>query len=175
MRKFSVSDKIQIIGAAAIVLSLLLVLFEMQQSRQITGAQLMAQQFDGIADRYLALMGEDSAATLAKACHQPDTLTPAEQIVLDAYLNANFLTIRRMRELAEFGNFVGGPSVWRAWSQGNFRYIFAYPQSAAWWDEIRRIYAPVFPDIVEIGDGVFAAVGDEHFCKTYYQSWSPGS
>ncbi len=170
--KMSVGDKVQVVGVVAIVISLLLVVYELQQSQRIAGAELMAQQFDAIADRYLAVMGEDTAATLAKACHEPDTLSAEEQIVLDAYLNAQFLTIRRIWQLAEFGEILTTRDDARSWTKGVFGYVFAFPQSDAWWAKIRLIYQPVFPEVVEIGDRVSEQLGDTRFCQSYFEDWA---
>ena len=169
--KVSVGDKIQIVGLVAIVVSLLLVLYELQQSREIAGAELMAQQFDAIADRYLSVMGDDAAKTLVKACHEPAALSSEEAIILDAYLNAHFLTIRRIWQLSDFGEILTTKEDARSWTRGVFGYIHAYPQSAVWWTRIRAIYEPVFPEVVEIGDEVLAAQGDTPFCKSYYTGW----
>ncbi|MEO1594522.1 MAG: hypothetical protein AAFS02_04680 [Pseudomonadota bacterium] len=170
--KISVADKVQVVGVVAIVISLLLVLYELQQSQRIAGAELMAQQFDAIADRYLAVMGEGAAATLAKACHEPDTLNAEEQIVLDAYLNAQFLTIRRLWQLSDFGEILTTRDAARSWTQGVFGYVFAFPQSDIWWSKIRLIYQPVFPEVVEIGDRVSKERGDTLFCQSYFEDWS---
>ena len=62
--KVSISDWIQFIGAIAIVAGLILVMYELQQSRDMTGDGLLAQQFDVISDRYNTLMGENPSATL---------------------------------------------------------------------------------------------------------------
>ncbi|MEL6869145.1 MAG: hypothetical protein AAFO81_05035 [Pseudomonadota bacterium] len=170
--QITVGDKVQIIGLIAIVISLLLVLFELQQSRRIAGAQLMAQQFDAITDRYLAVMGENAASIMAKACHQPETLTNEDEIVLDAYLNAQFLTIRRVWQLADFGEILTTKEAARSWTKGVFGYMFAFPQTDRWWSAIRKIYEPVFPEVVEIGDSVSADKGDQLFCKTYFDGWT---
>ncbi len=171
----SVGDKIQIIGLVAIVISVLLVLYELQQSRRIAGAELMAQQFDAIADRYLAVMGDNAAVTMAKACHEPETLSAEDEIVLDAYLNAQFLTIRRIWQLSDFGEILTTRDAARAWANGVFGYIFAFPQSGTWWQEIRLIYKPVFPDVVEIGDRVFKEKEGKLFCRTYFEGWTTKS
>lgn len=171
--KSSIENRVQVVGLVAIVISLLLVFYELQQSQRIAGAELMAQQFDAIADRYLAVMGEDAAATIAKACHEPETLTVEEQIVLDAYLNAQFLTIRRIWGLANFGDILTTRDEASAWSSGVFGYIFAFPQSDAWWAKIRLVYEPVFPHVVEIGDQVSTARDDTLFCESYFEGWVP--
>lgn len=170
--QMTVGDKVQIIGLVAIVISLLLVLFELQQSRRIAGAQLMAQQFDAITDRYLTVMGENAAGIVAKACHQPETLTNEDEIVLDAYLNAQFLTIRRVWQLTDFGEILTTKDAARAWAKGVFGYLFAFPQSERWWSAIRKVYEPVFPEVVDIGDRVSADIGDRLFCKTYFDGWT---
>lgn len=170
--KVSVEDKIQIIGLIAIVISLLLVLYELQQSRRIAGAELMAQQFDSIADRYLTVMGDNAAATMAKACHEPETLSAEDEIVLDAYLNAQFLTIRRIWQLSDFGEILTTREAARSWAKGVFGYVFAFPQSGTWWEEIRLIYEPVFPEVVEIGDRVLKGKEGTPFCESYFEGWT---
>lgn len=173
--KISVGDRIQIVGLIAIVISLLLVLYELRQSQRIAGAELMAQQFDAIAERYLAVMGDNAAATMAKACFEPETLDSEEQIVLDAYLNAQFLTIRRLWQLSDFGEILTTREASRGWSAGVFGYIFAFPQSETWWAKIRLIYEPVFPEVVEIGDRVASQREGELFCQSYFEGWTSPS
>ena len=171
MTKLNLSDWIQIVGGFLILLGLILVLYELQQGRQIAGADLVSQQYDAISAHYDTMLGEASAEVLAKACSAPETLSPAEQRILNAYFNAQFVTVRRMRALAEQGDFTSSSLYWESWATGLLQINLGYPDGQHWWARTRRFYLSIYPDVVELGDELLKAQGDALNCDAFYKDW----
>jgi hypothetical protein len=93
-------DWLQLISNAAIVAGLVVVIVELNQTRNLAFGQMMDGEFAMINDRYLAAMGESPEETLYKAAFDPGTLTGRDAVVLDAHYNSVvwswYLVIRMM-------------------------------------------------------------------------------
>ena len=95
MRKTDWKDIAELIGIAAIVASLVFVGLQMRQDHVIARSELGAGSFDSLALLRQEMTGTEFAATYAKMLEQPEQLTTAEMLKVDAYLDAaKFLIIR---------------------------------------------------------------------------------
>ena len=83
------TDWIQVVATLAIVVSIILVLIELRQSREIAEAQLISDQYAIEAGLLHATLGETPAHALAKACEHPGDLTREDTEVLDAWYQSN--------------------------------------------------------------------------------------
>lgn len=175
MSRLSVSDWIQILGASAIAIGLLLVLYELQQGREIAGTQLISDRFTALSSHYDALMGENPSAVLAKACLSPDELSLQELEVLQAYFNAKFLVIRRMHVLRDQGDYASSEPFLEGWAAGTFTTIFGQPYGRLWWQQIRRFWVPIFPDVVALGDDMLANAAEDYACSSFWRDISPNA
>ena len=72
---------LQVFSNLAILAGLILVIWELQQSRILARAQLASDGMGYRIESFSTLI-EGSSALLAKACLQPDELTPAEKMEL---------------------------------------------------------------------------------------------
>jgi len=81
-------DWLQLISNAAIIVGLVVVIFELKQSRDIARTHLIKADYVAIQSRLYALMGENAADVVAKAKTAPSELTDGEKIVVDAHLLA---------------------------------------------------------------------------------------
>lgn len=104
---------IQIVTGIGVLGGLVLVIWELQQSRDLVLAQLEAEGFISYQESKLSIMGEDFAATYAKACFDPTSLTDAELVQMAAYADANAGLVSRARAYSEIGE-----SSDRSWEQG---------------------------------------------------------
>lgn len=108
-----VTNWIQIITGLGVIAGLVLVAMELQQSRDLVEAQLEAEGFLSYQESRLSIMGENFAATYAKACFDPTNLTDAELVQMEAFIDANVMLVARARAYSE----IGGSSD-RSWEQG---------------------------------------------------------
>ena len=75
----------QIISNIAIISGLAVVVYELNQSKQLAWGQMAESTVSRVADRNLATMGENPQEALAKAVLHPADLTEEDAVTLDAY------------------------------------------------------------------------------------------
>lgn len=108
MRSFKTPlvDLIQIATGLALVIGLVLVFIELIQAKALTLAELTSQGYSEIMADARAVMGENPAPVIAKACLEPEALQPDEMLVLQAYYVSKVTQVTRLRVLelvADFG------------------------------------------------------------------------
>jgi hypothetical protein len=79
------SNWFQIISNVAIIFGLGLVVYELNQSKQLAAAQLQSENITRLTSIQIAMMGEDSPEALAKAALHPADLNERDVVALDAY------------------------------------------------------------------------------------------
>ena len=82
MSKDRLSTAVQITTLFALVIGLLLVLWELRITRDIARVELIAEGSAQNSARIQAMMGEESAASWARACDAPESLTTEDLIIL---------------------------------------------------------------------------------------------
>ena len=128
---------IQLITGAAVLIGAILVILEMQQSRNAAYAQMVQDRFGAIVEERSKIYGETLAPVLARACHDPEALDPVEIVTLDTYFGNSVFQIWRARSLQEVGGFqenISGQVDWRELSLGFLAEIVAYPGGRKWLD-----------------------------------------
>lgn len=96
---------IQFVTSFAVVVGLILVIFELQQNREATMSQLSSDYYQILVQHNSAAFGENLADSLAKACNDPEGLTHAEHIVLEAYYSQLISGVQRLYYLSQRGSF----------------------------------------------------------------------
>jgi hypothetical protein len=79
------SNWFQIISNVAIIVGLALIVYELNQSKQLAHAQFAQEDFQGLVSTQIATMGEDPREALAKAALHPADLNERDVVALDAY------------------------------------------------------------------------------------------
>ncbi len=163
MNQQSVSNLIQALSSIAVLIGLVLVIWELQQSREIARVEQQTAGYVLFEDGVKSLMGEHAAAALAKACEFPGDLTIEDMIVLD---QAFIVIVGRMRSLLRAKNVSEEftPVDWRAW-QGNFSAIFSTEYGRWWWTRVDWE-----PEIMEAGNRYLENV-EIVPCATYYDGY----
>ena len=141
----------EVIGAVAVVLSLIYVGYQVQQNTQAIKSTVHMSLVDHVISTEGALLNNaDLAEILVKGEADPDSLTPAEQYRAEAYYTFEFINWENA-----FLNYHKGfvdEKVWVAWdrsnypdeeSQAQFRFWQAHRQ---WFDDefarhVDRVYA----------------------------------
>jgi len=78
-------DWLQLTSNLAIIAGLIVVIFELNQTRGLAFGQMIDGEFAMNNDRFIAAMGEAPQGALAKATFDPSSLTPEDAVVLDAH------------------------------------------------------------------------------------------
>jgi len=159
MDKLTTSDWVQIIAAFAIIASIGLVLLEMRQGREVALAQLISDQHALQGSLLHAMLGEDGAKVMAKACDHPGELTRDEIEVLDAWIQSKELEIMRLRSISRLTGFYDEDLEWEAVVRANLYMILGIEYGRhVWRDDPRDLSA--FPEVIKIADEVLEEIGD---------------
>ena len=153
----------QLIASFAVLIWLILVVWELRQSHEIAQIQQQTATFETYNAGVRSIMGENPSASIAKSCTEPQKLTVQDMTILDAvyvtYLN-------RMRAWLLSSEVSENITVtdWKRW-QSNFDFIFATDYGRYWWS-----HAQWEPEVMEIGNRVLAESGPVD-CVSYYHDF----
>ncbi|MEM8767542.1 MAG: hypothetical protein AAGE43_08875 [Pseudomonadota bacterium] len=101
-------DWLQIITNIGVVFGLLLLLYELNQSRDLTRAQVVDSLYETVVIRSLSLIGETPEAAIARSIFQPDELTESEAVVLSQFYTSLLVSWLRNKDESGAG-FFGQP------------------------------------------------------------------
>jgi hypothetical protein len=96
MESRKLSNSIQVITAVFVLIGLGLVVWELQQVKTLTRAQLTSESVATHISIFTSMLGEEAASVLAKACLNPEELTLQEAVILDNYYLANANLLARL-------------------------------------------------------------------------------
>ncbi|MEH6558884.1 MAG: hypothetical protein V7459_11355 [Oceanicoccus sp.] len=99
------SNWIQMVTGVTVLIGLGLVVWELQQTRDIARAQITHDSYALIIEDSRAMLSESFGDVFAKGCIDPSTLTDGEIVQLREYYDANLFLIRRLRDVTESGGF----------------------------------------------------------------------
>ena len=123
---------VQAFSGIALVIGIVLVTVELQQTKALTRAQL---KHDSVAlgiQREIAAMGENPLESLARSCTDPDSLSPYDLLVLDRYYQTGVLHVMRELQVEQTGGFDG--ERWKYIARSMFRQIFMTSHGKRWWE-----------------------------------------
>ncbi len=153
----SVTDWLQIITSFVVIAGLGLVIWELKQARELTQAQLTSEGWARQSERNMAIVGENGAAVLAKACDQPGTLTSGEGRIMEAITIDRLNAVSRIFALhIDAGLYSGSGVDWTRFAGLTFEEIFSTEFGRRWWKVTRHRWVP---DVVALGDRFLSEVG----------------
>ena len=123
-------DWIQIISSIAIVVGLVIVVFELNQNSIHQRAQLTHDDYVNLHTHMYTLMGENPAAVIAKARTSPQELSEEERIVVDAHLFSQYLFLESYEYIEQMGVFADD---WKDVVPVVIKKYFDYPYARSWW------------------------------------------
>lgn len=130
-------DWLQLAASLAVLIGLVLVVVELRQSRAIAEAEIINQSFEIGAANVSAVMGENAAAVLAKACVAPASLTEEELVVASFYNKHRLSLVRRLAVISRSTELYAD-GAWQAYARGNvLPEIFSSEVGRAWWRTTR--------------------------------------
>lgn len=170
MESQSLSNWIQALTAVAVLIGLALVVWELQQTRDLARAQLISDNHANLFAQHTSLMGENPAAIINKACVQPEKLTGEDITVLNSYFWIQLTTPLRIRNIG-IETDLYDPEVWRSWYQGPFLVIAGTRYGRYWWSNINTYLEGIDPELVEFGNEYLARNGTADTCSDYPQGY----
>jgi hypothetical protein len=90
---------VQLATGIAVLFGLALVVWELQQTRQIAEAQRVNDGYTLLINDVRSMLGESFGEVYAKGCIEPSKLTDGEILQMREYYDANLFLIRRMRDI----------------------------------------------------------------------------
>ena len=97
MRSQAITNGIQILTGLAMIIGLALVVWELQQTREVAKAQLTTDIFDEGLQISSFKIGEDLPSAFAKACEDPASLTGPDFTALNGYFIAHMYAIMKLQ------------------------------------------------------------------------------
>ncbi len=160
----TINSWVQTITGIAIVFGLVLVILELQQNRDAVRSQLSSDGFQIYTDFGTAVLGENAAEVIAKACESPTELTAPDLVILDFFYSELERRTLRLKTLEERGGFYGDE--WKTNELGNWTMLFETPVGRARW----KLPIPRDQEIQVAGDMLLEnwTLPD---CTTLYHKW----
>jgi hypothetical protein len=160
------SNWFQIISNVAIIVGLGLVIYELNQSKQIAHVGNMDEMFSRITNRHLALVGEDPRTTLARAALRPSDLTEEDAVALEEiYTDVTLSWANSLRAESISGVNRNSPILI---ANDTRRYFTTEPGRRwleAWASRMRDV--PVARDAAAIAEEAARGAGQNYYKETY--------
>ncbi len=127
-------DWLQITSNLAIIVGLVIVIYELNQTQLHVRSQLLMDDFVSRQTLENTIMGDNSAAAIAKARSDPEQLTAEERIIVEAHLASVFIRLESYEYIADVGVFT---DTWRDVIPIVANEVFDYPYARSWWARYR--------------------------------------
>lgn len=149
----------QLVTVLAVVIGLVLVVFELRQARALARTQIIADQYAQIIQHRNTVMGENPARSIDKACNAPDSLSTEDVEVLVNYYYSLHSLVDRIRSVAEIGYFYEDEE----YEQFSVLYgqILDTHFGRFWWTDMRVILETYNPKMYETMARMYEKVRDE--------------
>ncbi|MEM1433840.1 MAG: hypothetical protein AAGG11_07300 [Pseudomonadota bacterium] len=142
-------DWLQVTTNVGVVIGLVLLIYELNQSRDLTRAQVVDSVYDAAVTRNLALLGENPEAAIARSVFRPDELSEQDAVVLTQFYTAMLVSWMRNKDESGLGYF-----------EESFQYTIASEAyflntgpGRRWWS---TVWSTVDPDIAAAVDSALA-------------------
>lgn len=175
MNTQSLTNMVQIVTGLAVVVGLALVIWELQQTRDVVFAQLTSDGYGDVTQHQMTLLGESASDVVAKACDDPDALTTSDLMVLESYFSAIINRMRRNISIADRTGFYSDQDQYRLNWTGNFLLLFETSAGRVWWekDYLGNDTQALFkydPRLQEFGDEILTERSPGS-CTSYYSNF----
>ena len=147
-------DWLQLAASIAVLAGLVLVVFELRQSRAIAEAQIISDSFAIGAANVSTVLGERAADVLARACTAPESMSHEDLVIAKYYYVHRIALVRRLASIS-VGTGVYADSNWREYARNIvLPEVFDSAVGRAWW----QVERPA-GELGEIGDALLAESG----------------
>lgn len=125
---------LQLVTNLAVVAGIIVLIFELNQNRDLAQVQAYDNAYLTATSRNLALLGETPQISIARSIFHPDDLTPEDVIVLHQYYTAILVNWRRLKDEHAIGYFGGG---WEGVVAAETFHLNTY-LGRKWWNSPRQ-------------------------------------
>ena len=140
----------KLLSNIAIIIGLVLVIYELNQSRDLAMFQIQVDDFIAVQNFHNSLLGENPGAAIVKAKESSQDLSAEEAFVVDNFLDS----IMARLESYEFVSLFGGD--YESAVLFDLRKHFNSEYARDWWEREKRFEADWRPGITEIVDKFYA-------------------
>jgi hypothetical protein len=164
-------DWFQIMSNVAIIIGLGLVIYELNQSKQLVWAQMAQVHSDRLVGQNLALLGDDPRQTWARAALQPAELSPSDAVALATFYEVLILNWTSMHRT---GEILGVDRGWKEMVVGDIDKHFSTAPGRRWlkaWIDEASVGDGVIDMLKEIKELAKKTAGDEsgNYYRTQYE------
>ena len=154
-----IMDRAQLVAVLAVIVGLVLVVFELRQAQELARAQMIADQYAQIIQHRNTVMGENPARSMDKACSAPDSLSTEDVEVLVNYYFSLHTLVDRIRGVAETGYHYENEE----YEQMSvfYRQILDTHFGRFWWTDMRVGLETYNPKMYETMTRMYEEVKDE--------------
>ncbi len=164
------STWLSLVASLAILVGLVLVAIELNQNTKHLRLQLLDQITARQNENNRALLGENPTAAIEKSVREPENLTYAELLIVDAHL-INVVSGWEDRFFLHEAGLVEA-SDWERKIEGEVNWFFGNRFAKTWWRESAREF--VEPEVARYIDETLKAVGDNDTFN-YWQRTRPSA
>lgn len=164
MSNRSLFDFVQVVTGLAVVVGLVLVILQLQQTNEIANKQQMNVVRAGYDTVTMSEIGEILPDSLARACEDPENLTGSDLIALNAYYLSHLMYV--LYAHGEEGSEISSPIPWEGYAEGSFGAIFFTTPGQAWWKgqlESDWAHARIPKEVIDLGNEYLESATTECF------------
>ena len=120
---------VQIATSLAVIIGLVLVVLELQQSRELARHQLVQGVLTGAQSEFMTRYGDDVVKSMAAACSTPSDLSSEDAFAMDALSSYHAYYIAKTKVLGDLGL---GVHDWIDEAHIQVGFITGFPQGKSW-------------------------------------------
>ena len=117
------------LASLAILIGIGLVIFELQQARELARLQMIQETIATAQNEFMARYGDDIGSSMAKACVRTGELTDKDVYVLDALFSYQLHFIGRQKNKGELGPY---NIDWKGEAQRRVGFVLGFPHGREW-------------------------------------------
>lgn len=156
---------IQLITNLTVVAGIVVLMFELNQTKDLAQVQTYDNAYLSVTSRNLSLMGESPQQSIAKSIFQPERISQEDVVVLTKYYTAIVVSWRRLKDENAVGYFGGGWEQVVAQEASNLN----NQVGRKWWRSYQQFGDP---EIIAVVDRVLSETTIEEW-RGFYQNLLP--
>ena len=154
MKDVKLSQLLQIGANLAVLVGILLLVYELQQTRTLASTEFMASNTAGFQEIERAMMDPEIAAIWVKAATDAASMTPTEIRVMDAWMINAYNYMRNTWRYEQLGLAEAGSTARELSTDAPF--FLGNEFGVVWWDELKRLHTS--PSAIEFDEMVDQAL-----------------
>ena len=154
MKDIKLSQLLQVCANLAVLFGILLLVYELQQTRSLASTEFLASNTVGFQEIERAMMDPEIASIWIKAATDAASMSPTEIRVMDAWLINAYNYMRNSWRYERLGLAESGSTEVELETDAPF--FFGNEFGVVWWEDLKRLHTS--PDAVEFDEMVDRAL-----------------